>query len=1089
MSSKVCPYPGLRPFTVDESFFFKGRDLHVRQIINKLETNKILILTGASGDGKSSLVYAGLIPSARAGFFRSKYNRWVFADFRPERSPLKNLAATLSASLKIGLEETEQELGYGFSSIIDLYKSSQFYIDESDPDWQKLPLEQRRKRTLGAANLFILADQFEELFTNSENYANGKASVEAYTTVNLLLETAKIALRDNLPIYIVCTLRSDFISQCIAFRGLPEAIGFSQFFVPRLNRSELQQVIEEPAILSGGRVSKRLKEILINELHDGFDQLPILQHTLKQVWWIANNGDEELDMIHLAKLGGIHSRFLTAEDKRRFDDWSESVNPILKNYLIAPSSNNVLNAHADYLYESAYEQYIQNTEWGDKNITADEAKLIVKIAFQCLTKIDQGRAVRNRTTLEEITHIVDLPHIKYDTVCGVINIFRLQSSTFLRPFINESDVATQFLSYDTVLDITHESLIRNWVNLQKWNEEELVNVSDYREFVVQLNRWLGSNKSRDFLLAIGPLSHFESWYERCKPNKYWLAKYDNSASDYRERLRITDALSAQCKDFLLISRQHFIQTERNKKRRNHILLICSLIVIVALSAFSYVAKMEKKNADKQRKLAEKQTSEAKFQQKRAIDANLIADRERLIAQQSAKNALLAKAQSDSARNLADIMRKIAENAKLFAYKEADNARAEKKNADEQRLIADEQRKLALQASDSAKMFSYLAIAQSLSYKANQKYEDKQVNLLMALQAYTFNKKHNGYSREQYLFHAFSTALKANGIKNSIPVSADYYSSCYFSKDKTEILTKYGKLLFFNLEQSKLLKESNLFDGKIPLNYSVFVSENAIIATLENRQSFYIELPSGAKFKLEGHQDYIRCASLSQSKNILATGGRDRLLLVYKKMNNQFVQSTVFKLSDRITALAVLDDEKTIYACTTEGSVHRIDLISNKEETITKLSSPALSLTVSPDGRFVAVGSSDGQLRLIDAKNEIKNVDLSVGSCGVRRITFHQKLNLIALAFDDKSIKVYSLNHLDHNPFNIKDIDQKILDIGFIDDRLFALMSDHSILFWETDLTKTASLAEKLINRNFTKDEWRIFVGEKIPYEKTTAKVQ
>jgi len=66
---KICPYPGLRPFNEQESLYFKGREKHIDKIMAELETKKFLMVTGASGDGKSSLIYAGLLPNVRAGFF------------------------------------------------------------------------------------------------------------------------------------------------------------------------------------------------------------------------------------------------------------------------------------------------------------------------------------------------------------------------------------------------------------------------------------------------------------------------------------------------------------------------------------------------------------------------------------------------------------------------------------------------------------------------------------------------------------------------------------------------------------------------------------------------------------------------------------------------------------------------------------------------------------------------------------------------------------------------------------------------------------------------------------------------------------
>ena len=134
----ICPYTGLRSFTEEESLYFKGRDLQVDQITSLLEQNKFLMVTGASGEGKSSFIYAGLIPNARAGFFKAKYTNWVVADFRPERSPVHNMAEALAETFSSKTSTIETELRRGFSSLIDLYTNSDFYIDETDEQWQKL---------------------------------------------------------------------------------------------------------------------------------------------------------------------------------------------------------------------------------------------------------------------------------------------------------------------------------------------------------------------------------------------------------------------------------------------------------------------------------------------------------------------------------------------------------------------------------------------------------------------------------------------------------------------------------------------------------------------------------------------------------------------------------------------------------------------------------------------------------------------------------------------------------------------------------------------------------------------------------------
>lgn len=168
-SLHICPYTGLRSFTEEESLYFKGRDLQTDQITALLEQNKFLMVTGASGEGKSSLIYGGLVPNARAGFFKAKYTNWVIADFRPERKPIENMAHALAGHFDTSASTIETELRRGYSSLMDLYLNSSFYVDESGANGQTELERKTSKRN--AANLLIIVDQFEEFFTNPENFS------------------------------------------------------------------------------------------------------------------------------------------------------------------------------------------------------------------------------------------------------------------------------------------------------------------------------------------------------------------------------------------------------------------------------------------------------------------------------------------------------------------------------------------------------------------------------------------------------------------------------------------------------------------------------------------------------------------------------------------------------------------------------------------------------------------------------------------------------------------------------------------------------------------------------------------------------
>lgn len=589
----ICPYTGLRAFTEEESLYFKGRDLQVDQITSLLEQNKFLMVTGASGEGKSSLIYAGLIPNARAGFFKAKYTNWIVANFSPERSPVNNMAEALAETFETNPSTIETELRRGYSSLIDLYTSSDFYIEESDEEWQNLDEKGKKDRKRRAANLMIVVDQFEEFFTNPENFYNEAPSEDSQIVVNLILETARIAIKRNLPVYVVCTMRSDYIGQCSAFRGLPEYIGFSQFFVPRLKRKDLKQVIEEPAVLSGNRISQRLIERLVYDIAEGVDQLPILQHALSQIWLIADHGQQEMDLIHYAMVGGMPANELPDEEQFKFREWFDGLSPLRQKYYQDTGLNKVIEIHASILYENAWEYY--NASHSDRTITQKDAKRIIALSFSCLTKIDNSRAVRNRMSLGEITSIINSPELNSEVVGEVLNIYREEGNSFIRPFKTE-DPGTHKISANTVLDITHESLIRNWNKLNTWANQEFEFYSTYLDFKKQLDRWKNSGKSSSFLLPIGPLTYFENWYNRCKPNVGWIKRYSEIQQDQTKAGAEAESTLADIREFIKRSAKKVMVTRAFMKYGpQRIATVLAIIIMLVLSGFYWYDAEQKQN--------------------------------------------------------------------------------------------------------------------------------------------------------------------------------------------------------------------------------------------------------------------------------------------------------------------------------------------------------------------------------------------------------------------------------------------------------------------------------------------------------------
>ncbi len=1088
MEKKICPYPGLRPFTESESIFFKGREVHIRQIIRQLEEKKFIMITGASGDGKSSLVYAGVIPNARAGFFRAKFNNWLITDFRPERSPLQNLARTIATHLELELDYVEEELSYGFSALVDLYKNSPFYIDYESEKWTKASKEEQKLMKQKASNLFILADQFEEFFTNSENFTNNKPSTNAYTTINLLLETAQIAAAADLPIYIAFTMRSDYISQSVAFKGLPEFIGFSQFFVPRLKRNELQQIIEEPAVLSGGKVSKSLSEKLINDLPNGFDQLPLLQHIMNRLWKTADDGNQELGLLHLAKIAGIPSKILKKEDRELFDQWLLNIEDFRQEYYDKPVLTNVLNTHANILYQTAFDYFSKKIDWAKQNITKQDAQFILKIAFKSLTKIDEGRAVRNRMTLREITQIINLPHITYETVCGVMNIFRLQDSTFVRPFINDEDIATQYLAADDTFDITHEALIRNWKYLQDWEAEEMDNLSNLKDFQIQLNRWKENNKSTGFLLAAGALAYFEDWYKKSKPNKYWIAKYDNSSHLKEEKLENAEKLSNEIVEFLQASSKHLLALKRKQQRLRTILLIAAAAIILILSGVAYFANHAKLLAqeqaeliEQQKKKAEQQKEIAEEQKEIALEATELAKEEKKRAEQNAYEAMKAKILSDSARTEAQKMRAFAELSSTYAKQEAEKAKTARDKADELRIISEEEKKIAQAERERANTLSYLAMAQSLALKAKQNYNDPQVNLLLAQQAYIFNKQHGGNPQDAEIYKALNYAVLNAGVSNQIQTEKLNFTS--FSLDENDFLTvsKQGNVQKYDFKGGKPLFNQNN-SSKVPLNSAFILDQKTAVVGYEDKTVYLWNFDNGDAEKLPDYSDYIRGA-VRLNSNKIAISDRQPTLKIWNLDSKKPKLEIEIGFESRINHFIFLQKNNTLIAACNDGNIISVNLLTYEKKIVFSKKTRATALALSENQEWLSVGYANGTVDILNVTNLLTlKSTIYASTAGITALAFAKNSTLLAIASDDKRINLYNALNIQNSPITIADHEQNVKNIALSKNQLFALCDDNTFRVWELSNQAYAEKVKTLIKRELSDDEWIKYIGTDLKRE-------
>ncbi|MFY9309277.1 MAG: hypothetical protein WAQ28_09555 [Bacteroidia bacterium] len=1100
LNDRICPYPGLRPFNEEESIFFKGREEHIDKIISQLQEKKFLMVTGASGDGKSSIIYAGLIPRSRAGFFKTRFNNWLVVDFRPERAPLTNLSKALNNYLGFADEtQLEEELSYGFSSLVKVYKESKFYIDTDSGEFINASSDKKQDLKNKGANLLILVDQFEELFTNNENFNNGRPSLQAITLINLIIETTRIAERENLPIYIVCTMRSDYIGDCAAFKGLPELIVYSQFFVPRLKRQEIHRAILEPANLSGNKINNRLIERLINELGDGLDQLPILQHALNRIWRThIDDGAGEMDIIHYAKVGGLAGDMLPPDQQKLFMDWYLQQPFYKQKFLEGASLTNVLNAHARELFETAVEYCRQHIQ---RDISKQEAQEILQKIFTCLTKINDSRAVRNRSSVQEIKQIIG-GSLDNRLIEGLVNVYREPENTLLKPFITDN-LQTKHLDDHDILDITHESLIRNWTELVQWTRQDHENTLVLNDLKKQVERWEQKNRSKDYLLTTGSLSYFKTWYESAQPNAHLVAKYDASNSEPQQKLATAGLFVASAGDFLKIS-------EATIRRKRKTIIGITAIVVMVLMGFTYLAYMERNKAVAQQEIALQKSKEAKSSEqlalrseREAVKAKNTALSLKEKAEISERQALSAKLQAERSKQEALSAKGLAEAEKRNAQEQRDVAKKEKANAEQEKTKAEQEKTKAEAAELKSRKLKLLSVAQNLALKSALYKKNKELGGQLAVQAYVFHKNNGGATEDPVIYEGLRNAyatLDSNkhsiigGAQMEARALAEVKGNILSADIKGNIyLEDFNKSSLHILARIKYYSPANTFFFSPFGDYLVTGHDNFSICVWNIKNIIGSTPVALSDYKeLKGHGNVIRAVLFSNDGKRVITGGKDSVIIAWNVQEPRPVQEKIYKVSAAVKAMAYTSESEMVVS-QEDGKIILLNMQTGAEKILLKQSSvKPLCLAYNSKKHAVIVGFSDGTLKLFDLNNNtIKPLEFKAHSTAIELITFNKDYSLLATAGADKTIKLYNANSFFENTGSIgtatelKNHNSKVKSLIFTsDNKIIAGCTDRTVRLWETSNEKLVAKICGLLKTSMSETDWKAIVGEDVPYEKT-----
>ncbi len=264
------PYPGLRAFEEQDTHFFFGRDAFVESLLEGLAVSRFLAVVGPSGSGKTSLVKAGLLPNIRRGALTGSENCPIVV-FRPDAQPLARLAIALADLINPKAAAAEQvseshRLEDGLrTGNIKLAKVIELIMADKPASGRQL----------------LVIDQFEELFSLVNN------EKERQLFIANLIDAASITVGKTT---VVITLRSDFLSECVAYPNLAKALSDHMIFLPPMSFEEMRQAIEHPARAAGSAFEPGLAERLLQDALGEPGALPLLQFVLSKLWESLDGG-------------------------------------------------------------------------------------------------------------------------------------------------------------------------------------------------------------------------------------------------------------------------------------------------------------------------------------------------------------------------------------------------------------------------------------------------------------------------------------------------------------------------------------------------------------------------------------------------------------------------------------------------------------------------------------------------------------------------------------------------------------------------------------------------------------------------------
>jgi len=999
---KFNPFPGLRPFGLEESEYFFGREKESEEIAGKLIRNRFVAVTGASGSGKSSLILCGLIPKLKHLSLKEN-ETWNILVMKPGNDPFGNLRDSFIKSFI----KTEDGKKSG-SEILKLLKENPGGITDVIGILS----------TGNKAKTLIFVDQFEELFRYGSPETGIGTGPDTSGFINVLTNAIT---RGNPDIYLVIALRSDLISECSHYRNFTNLVNNSNFLVSTMDRENFREVIVGPVKNAGADIDNDLVELLIDEVNGRTDQLPVLQHALMRTWmhW------KELD-----------------EPDRPLD---------ITDYRSIGTMNDAISRHADEIYESL--------DSGGKRICEGLFKIITG-------KGSDNKGIRYPSNVKTILAAVCCTS---EDLFKVIEVFRDPSVSILTPSYPVP------LENDSIIDVSHETLIHLWDRLGKWVDEEYSSVQMYLRLseasALYQQGKTGLLKQPDLQLAI-------KWRDENKPTLWWAQKYNPAY----ERAMV----------YLRTSEKNFLESEEKKLRHhrwrlNRIKIVSSILGGIAiLTALAMIAAFASKfSSDHRRKMAEREKTEIE-RQKKSADEYAAVVLKRSIRSDSSALASSRKEQMER------VLRLNAENQVLSVQQEISEARRQSESAVQASLAAKMNADSAVRLKNETQRLRMISIAKSMALRSLQVPEQIDLQALLAFQAYQFNNRNMGNRNDADIYMGLYNIAKLKG-------SPRIKTFTGFDNPVRSVAFVPGKNEFFTSDSKGMVMKWDLNNGE--KNFRIILSDNEAYNVLAvspkadwlacGRANSNIKMVpvdgNDQSYELSGHSGGIRSLVFSFDGKFLYSAALDGRVLKWDLSARTSIDMETDRM--QITSIDLTTNNRYFAGISDQGKV----LVWNQEIASDKFRIESSgkrieSIKFKPGKELIAVGYEDGMVELWDIAARIKVSEFQAHNSEVNNIRFNPGSGQLATASNDGTLKLWDTDDLKSPPVRFNDNDGPVIIFEFSPDGETILAGNSGniprIIARPSYADAFAADGCSYVTRNFTPDEWLAYVGKDITYEKT-----